>query len=123
MLENLIRLTGTLLIVSVIGYLLSIFKEKADLFNDRVRIPSRNVTQQIIDKIELKAFKLGKISLMIGDEIKVYMKDNAQIRGIVLGARKEDNCLCLVTSDDEVIELRVSTIRKLKVMMRYGRFF
>lgn len=121
MLENLIMWSSVLLGCSLFGYLVAVLKEKVDLYYDRVHIPSERITQQDIDSVDLKAFRVGKINLMIGDEIKVYLKNNVQVRGVVLGARKKKNALCLVTKEDELLELSVATIRKLKVMTRYGR--
>lgn len=111
------------LLVSIIGYVFSVLREKMDLFNNRVVIKSKNVSQHILDKIDLKIFKLGNIKLTIGDEIRIYLKNNKFVQGTLIGAKKKDNCLCLVTKEDELVELNIKTIRKLKVMTRYGRLF
>ncbi len=121
--EFLMIITMLLLGVSVFGYVMTVLKEKMDLYHDRVHIPSQKLTQMDIDSVELKAFRVGKVNLMIGDQIQVYLKDNVRIRGTVLGARKKDNSLCLVTSRDELVTLSVPAIRKLKVVTRYGKIF
>lgn len=112
-----------LLAVSVLGYIMAVLKEKLDLYHDQVRIPSQNLTQMDLDSVDLKAFRVGKVNLMIGDQIMVYLKDNVKIRGTVLGARKKDNSLCLVTPRDEFLALSVPNIRRLKVVTRYGKLF
>lgn len=121
--EILMMITVLMLGVSVLGYAMTVLKEKIDLYHDQVHIPSKTLTQMDIDSVDLKAFRVGKVNLMIGDQIKVYLKDNAKIRGTVLGARKKDNSLCLVTPQDELVTLSVPSIRKLKVVTRYGRIF
>lgn len=121
--EILIIVTSLLLGVAVFGYVLAVLKEKMDLYHDQVHIPSQNLTQMDLDSVDLKAFRVGKVNLMIGDQIKVYLKDNVKIRGTVLGARKKDNSLCLVTARDELVTLSVPNIRKLKVVNRYGKIF
>lgn len=122
-LYSLIIITTLLLAVAAAGYVLSVLKEKMDLYHDQVHIPSRRLTQHDIDGVDLKAFRVGRVNLMIGDRIKVYLKDSSQVRGTVLGARKKDNSLCLVTPDDELVTLSVATIRRLKVLDRYGKLF
>lgn len=121
--EIVMIITLLLLGVSVFGYVMTVLKEKIDLYHDRVHISSQNLTQMDLDSVDLKAFRVGKVNLMIGDQIKVYLKDNVKIRGTVLGARKKDNCLCLVTPQDKLVTLSVPTIRKLKIVTRYGRIF
>lgn len=121
--DILISITFMLLCVALFGYVLSVLKEKMGLSQDKIYIPSNRLTQMDLDSVELKAFRVGKVNLMIGDQIKVILKDNGRIIGTVLGARKKDNSLCLVTLRDELITLRVPEIKKLKVLARYGRLF
>lgn len=121
--EILMIIALLLLAISVFGYVMTVIKEKIDLYHDQVHIPSQNLTQMDIDSVDLKAFRVGKVNLMIGDQIMVYLKDNVKVKGTVLGARKKDNSLCLVTPQDELVTLSVPTIRKLKVVTRYGKIF
>lgn len=110
-----------LFIVSVFGYLISILKEKYDLNNNKIVLKSKTITQSFIDEIELKIFKLGNIKLTIGDQIKILLKNNNSIKGIVLGAQKTDNSILILTLEDKIIELEISNIRKLKILSRYGK--
>lgn len=112
-----------LLVISFIGYLFSIIKEKTDISNYKVSIKSKKVTQKIIDDIDYKMFKLGDTKLNIGDEIKVYLRNNKLIKGTLIGAKKKNNSLCVVTEKDELVELHITTIKKLKVVSRYGKIF
>lgn len=121
--EILMIITMLLLGVSIFGYVLTVIKEKIDLYHDQVHIPSQKLTQMDIDSVDLKAFRVGKVNLMTGDQIQVQLKDNVKVRGTVIGARKRDNSLCIVTSRDELLTLSVQTIHKLKVVTRYGKIF
>ena len=112
-----------LLSVSVSGYVMAVVKEKIDLRRNQVHIPSRNLTQSDIDAVELKAFRVGKVNLMTGDQILVLMSDNVKLRGTVIGARKRDNSLFMVTTRDEMVTLSVAAIKKLRVLARYGKIF
>lgn len=113
----------TLFFVAICGYLISIMREKYDLMRQQVVIKSKVVTQKIIDEIDLKIFKLGRNKLIMGDEIRLRLKDNNILRGIVLGAKKTDNVLCLVTLQDEIVEVSVTKIQKLTYVTKYGRIF
>lgn len=118
-----IGLLTTLLCVSICGYLFAVMREKRDLMQHQVVIKSKAVTQKLIDELDLKMFKLGRIKLIVGDEIRVRLKDKHSIRGVVLGAKKTDNALCLVTAQDEIVEVHVKSIEKLTVVTKYGRLF
>lgn len=123
MIEILIILCEIALIVSIFGYLFSVLKESMNIVNESVQIDSKKVTQQIIDDLDYKVFKLGATRLMIGDEIKIYLRNNQLIRGIVVGAKKNTKELCIVTKQDEVMALKITSIKKLKVITKYGKLF
>ncbi len=113
----------TLLCVSFCGYLIAVMREKYDLMRQQVVIKSKVVTQRFLDELDLKIFKLGRNKLIMGDEIRLRLKDNHSLRGVVLGAKKTSNVLCLVTVQDEIVEIQVSSIQKLTVVTKYGRIF
>ena len=123
MIEMLIILCEIGLLVSIFGYLFSVLRESMNIVNETVRIDSTKVTQQVIDDLDYKVFKLGATRLMIGDEIKVYLRNNQLIRGVVVGAKKNTKELCIVTKKDEVMELKITSIKKLKVITKYGKLF
>ncbi len=121
--DYLLKFSIVLLIVSIFGYLLSLLKEKYDLFNNRVSFKSKKITQTLLDELDLKIFKLGNINLSIGDQIKIYLKNSRSIKGTVLGAKREDNTLCILTLEDKIVELNVSKIKRLRILSRYGKLF
>lgn len=121
--EYMEKLLLVALMISFLGYFLAYVKEKLDFNQLKVPIKSEKVTQSLIDSLDYKVFKLGNTRLNIGDEIKVYLKDNKTIKGTVLGAKRKIGALCMITELDEVIELKVVQIKKLKVTAKYGRLF
>lgn len=121
--QIIVAILTVLLCVSVLGYFFSIIRERLDLMHQRVVIKSKAVTQRLLDEFDLKMFRLGRVKLFVGDEIRVRLKNSGSVRGIVLGAKKKANALCLVTSKDEIIEVQVGSIDKLSVVTKYGRLF
>lgn len=111
------------LFVALSGYLIAYAKEVVDFKNLKVSFKSEKVTQALIDSLDYKVFKLGDTRLNIGDEIKVYLKNDQMIKGTVLGAKRKIGALCMVTHSDEIIELKVNSIKKLKIVTKYGRLF
>lgn len=111
------------LVLCFVGYFLAYVKEKLDFNQLKVPFKSEKVTQNLIDSLDYKVFKLGNTRLNIGDEIKVYLKDNKMIKGTVLGAKRKIGALCMLTEKEEIVELRVVQIKKLKVVAKYGRLF
>lgn len=120
--NNILYLLITVLFTSLFGYVFCVLKERVDLFHQRIEFKSDSITQDYIDDVEMKSFKLGRKTLLIGDEVKVYLNSKVFIKGVILGAKKSQNKLCLVTDSDELLELSVSNIRKLKILSKYGRF-
>jgi len=123
MIEILIILAEIALFVSLFGYLFSVLKESIDIVNEKVQLDSKKITQEVVDDLDYKVFKLGATKLMIGDEIKIYLRDQRLVRGIVVGAKKQTNELCIVTKKDELLELKIASIKKLKVITKYGKLF
>ncbi len=111
------------LALSAFGYLFSIIRERINLRQHKVEIKSRAVTQDLIDTMDFKVFKLGEKKLNIGDEVKVHLKNDNLVKGTLIGARKVENALCIVTEDDELLDVHVPGIKKLRVTLKYGRLF
>lgn len=63
-----------LLIVSILGYILVILKEKFYLKNNIILIDKKSVTQDDLDTTDLKEFFIDGTRLKAGDEIKVITK-------------------------------------------------
>lgn len=118
-------LFGTLLLLTLalIGYLASTLRESLEFKRAVVRFKSHKVTQNLIDQYDLKIFRLGGRRVHIGDEVKIVLENEAQLKGFVLGAKKKRNLLALITELDEVVELNIQQIRKLKIVTKYGRLF
>jgi len=123
MLYHIENILYTVLAMSIIGYLFSVVKEHLDFLNQKINIKSDKITQRIIDELDMKIFKLGNRKLNIGDEVKIYLHDKKRVKGVLLGASKKENSLVLVTQEDELVELHVKTIRRLKITTKYGRLF
>lgn len=121
MLSLLITISILLFLVAVSGYVFATAKENINFANQTVEIDSKAVTQQVLDSLDYTVFKLGETRLKIGDEIKVHVTKDSPVKGTLLGAKKNSNTLCLVTKDDQVVELNVRKIKKLKVLTKYGR--
>jgi hypothetical protein len=123
MLDQLTALLILMLMLSVVGYLMSALKETMDFKKAVVRFKSRKVTQSLIDQYDVKIFKLGGRRVNIGDEVKIVLENEEQLKGCILGARKKLNSLALITELDEIVELNIRQIRKLKIVTKYGRLF
>ncbi len=113
----------TLLLISILGYILVVLKEKIYLENDIIMLDKKSVTQDFIDKVDIKVFTLGNEELKTGDEIKIITSNNNQVEGIIIGARMKENEIILVTHKDKVKKLNVDAIKKIKVVSKYGMFF
>lgn len=122
LLEYILGTAVLLLIVSVVGYFACLADEKRYLGRNKIIIKSQILTESYLERLDMKCFKLGKMQLAIGDEIKLMTADsNKTYRGKVLGIKKHKEKLCLLTDDDNIMEFRVVHIKKLKIVSRYGK--
>ncbi|QZY57143.1 hypothetical protein [Crassaminicella profunda] len=112
-----------LLIVSILGYIFTILKEKYYLWNNTIFIENKVVSQVHMDEIESKHFKIGSIEVMAGDEMKIHFYDHPTVKGIILGAKIQDNSVWVVTAKKQVHSVSVKDIKKIKIVSRYGKFF
>ena len=113
----------TLFLTSVLGYILVVIKEKLYLRDNTIIIEKKSVTQDFIDEAKIKVFMLGDEEFRTGDEISLITSKNKRVSGIIIGAMDEENEIVLVTHNDEVKKLKVETIKKIRVISKYGRFF
>ncbi len=121
-LEYTLGMAVLLLIVSVVGYFACLVYEKRYSCRNRIIIKSQILTESYLERLDMKCFKLGKMQLSIGDEIKLMIAEsNKTYRGKVLGIKKYKEKLCLLTDDDNIMEFRVIHIKKLKIVSRYGK--
>ncbi len=123
MYNYLITLLTSLLIVSLVGYSLVVLKEKFYLKNHIILLEHRGVEPDLLENIDIKHFVLGTTEIMAGDEVKIKMENSTNVKGVVLGIIKSENSIALVTKSQGVKSLKVTSIKKLKVISRYGKFF
>lgn len=120
--DSILRVAFILLTISTTGYFVCLAVERWYLYQNRVVIKSRTLTDNYLNRVDLKCFKLGKIKLSIGDEIKLRIEQSDKTyKGKVLGIKKHREKLCLLTEDDDIMEFRVMHIKKLKIISRYGK--
>ncbi|HKL10341.1 MAG TPA: hypothetical protein VJ990_02800 [Clostridia bacterium] len=121
-LDLMLKTSVLMLIASVACYLACLFEERRYSCDNKIIIKSRTLTESYLKLIDMKCFKLGKMRLSIGDEIKLSLvESNKTYKGKVLGIKKYKEKLCLLTDDDNIMEFSVMHIKKLKIVSRYGK--
>lgn len=113
----------TLLLVSVFGYVFVVIKEKILLRNNTIVIDKKAVTEECLQEADIKIFALGEDHIKSGDEVKLVLHGNKRLYGIVIGAKKKENAILLVTHNDKLERIEVTSIRKFKIVSKYGKFF
>lgn len=112
-----------LFIASIFGYIFVILKEKIYLKNNIIIIDKKVVTQEHLNEADMKEFILDGLRVKAGDEIRVITKENKKYNGILLGAKKKDKSILMVTHRDEIKLFAIDNILKFKVVSKYGKFF
>ena len=112
-----------LLITSIFGYIFSTLKEKLYLKNNIIVIDKKTVTEEHLRSTDMKEFVLDGIRAKAGDEIKVITKEKKKYNGILIGAKKTEKSIMMVTHSDEIKSFSIDNILKFKITSKYGQFF
>ena len=112
-----------LFLVTILGYFLVTIKEKYYLLNNMIMIDCKGVTQEDLNEVELKHFKLGKAEIMAGDEMKICIYKNHKLQGTVLGAKMTNNSILMITDHQKVEAISIKDIKNFKIISKYGKFF
>lgn len=112
-----------LFITSVFGYIFSTLKEKLYLKNNIILIEKKVVTQEHLNDTDMKEFIIDGLKVKSGDEIKLITKEKKSYIGILIGAKKKDKEILIVTHGDEIKNVKIENILKFKIVSKYGRFF
>ena len=123
MLEFIISLASVFLFASVLGYSLTVLKEKYYLKNNIILIDNKHISQDEIDDTDMQELFLDGTRLKAGDEISVVTKTKEKFSGVVLGAVQQEQSIKLITYANEVIKLKIESIKQFKIMSKYGKFF
>jgi len=123
MIDNLISISITMFVFMFSGYVLIILKEKMYLNDNVIFLEHKDLNQEDMKNLNIKHFMLGSTEVMAGDEVKIMLENNSKLVGTVLGADKSNNTIAIVTKGNDITKLNIKSIRKLKVISRYGKFF
>lgn len=123
MFELFISLASMFLFASLLGYSLMVMKEKYYLKNNVIIIDNKHISQEEIEDTDMQEFFLDGTRLKAGDEISVVTKSSEKFKGVVLGAVQREQSIKLVTYANEVIKLKIESIKQFRIMSKYGKFF
>lgn len=114
---------SVLLITSVFGYIFSTLREKMYLKNNIIVIDKKAITEEHLKAADMKEFILDGVRAKAGDEIKVTTKKKKKYNGVLIGAKKAEKTIMMVTHRDEIKLLNIDSILKFKITSKYGQFF
>jgi hypothetical protein len=116
-----ILLLGSLFIATT-GYAISVMLERKSIIDMTFTIKSKAVPTQYIDSLDMLVFKLGRKRMNIGDEVRVVTESQI-VRGMLLGAKSRSNLICILEKTEEIKELSLKSVRSVRILKKYGRFF
>lgn len=113
----------TMFVLSLAGYILVVLKEKFLLKNNMIVIDNKHLTQEDLSETDINEFIFKGQRIKSGDEILVITKNDERVNGIIIGAKKSEDAIHIITYNNDVIKCKIENIIKFKVVSRYGRFF
>lgn len=111
------------LIISVLGYILCVAKEKIYLKKNIILLDNKHITQEDLDETDMNEFILYGSKIKTGDEIKVTTNEKKHFNGIIIGAKKSEKVIHLITHKNEIIKFKIDNISDFKIISKYGSFF
>lgn len=117
------RTAITLFIISVAGYVSVVLKEKFFLKNNIIVLDNKYLTQEDLSETDIYEFILKGQRLKSGDVIQVLTSKREKVNGVIIGAKKSDDTIHIITTDNSVFRFKIENILKFKVISKYGRFF
>lgn len=122
MIDFILGLVFMLFLVSLIGYILVVLKEKLHLKNNMIVIDNKHVTEEHLNETDLKEFYLDGRRIKSGDEIKVTNKEKKNVIGTLIGAIVEEQSIMLITHKNKILKLRIEDILEFEIISKYGKF-
>lgn len=83
---------------------------------------NKNVTKEDLEDLDINMLLYKGVKLKTGDEIKV-VTDEKVYKGTLLGGKFNDGILKIITKSNEIREISLSSVLKVKVIREYGKFF
>lgn len=117
------KLTVVFFIISLFGYILSVIKEKLYLRKNIILLDNKHVTQEDLDEIDMNEFILYGSKIKTGDEIKVITNEKKRFNGVIIGAKKSEKAIHLITRQNEIVKCKIDNISDFKIISKYGSFF
>lgn len=118
-----IRLAIALYVLSIAGYVLVVLKEKFLLRNNIIIIDNKHLTHEDLSETDINEFIFKGQRIKSGDEIRVITKKEERLQGIIIGAKKSEDTIHIITYNNDVIKCQIDNIMKFRVVSKYGRFF
>lgn len=106
----------------ILRNIIDVMKEKLALQNNVVIIDNENVSNEDLERANVKVFLIQGIKIHAGDRIRVITKFKDRLEGMVVGADAKAESL-IIASDYDVMDIQFKKIKEVKLMSRYGRFF
>lgn len=109
--------------LSISGYVLVVLKEKYLLKNNIIVIDNKHLKHEDLIETDIREFIFKGQRIKSGDEIKVITKKDEKVQGIIIGAKKSEEAIHIITHKNDIIKCKIDNILKFRVVSKYGRFF
>lgn len=120
--ENLVIVLAGLLAIRIVRNIVAVLREKIALSNNLIVIESEHISDEDLERAEVKMFMIQGKKIHAGDRIKVITKFKDKIEGLVLGVDTKQEALILA-ADASVVDIQFGKIADVKLISRYGKFF
>lgn len=122
MFEFIYTLLLIFLFISILGYILVVIREKLLLKNNIILIDNKHVKQEDLEKTDTTVIIFSGNKVKSGDEVKVITKENEKYHGLVIGIKRSDRSIHIISHTNQIIICKLDNIQKFKIISKYGKF-
>ena len=116
-------ITIVLLSICLTSYVMIVLLEKKNIKRNIILINNKYLQEEDLKEIDINEFMYQGEKLRSGDEISITTKSKEKYNGILIGAKKANNAIHIITYGNKIEKLKVDDIFKFKIVSKYGQFF
>lgn len=112
-----------LLFLNILGYITIVFVEKRNIKRNIILIDNKHLKQEDLNEVDINEFMYKGKKIRAGDEIKIINKDKEQYNGTIIGAKRSNSAIHIITYNNKIKKINANDIIDFKIISKYGKFF
>lgn len=122
MFRSIFIFVAILFLTSFSIYSIIVLKEKYFLKNNIVMLDKNIVSQEDIDETDINEFIFQGVKIKAGDRVNL-VTSRGSFEGLVIGLKLSKECIHIINKFNKIEKIKITNIRDIKIINKYGSFF